>query len=63
MFGFRKVEALTEISKAIAELKVSRGPGPNCLQNRALSNLHRKAITFLTKVFNEVIKWQNYPAV
>ena len=31
--------------------------------NRALKNLPRKAITFPTKVFNAVLKWQHYPAV
>ena len=53
----------TEVCKAIAELKVSKAPGPNGVPNRALRNLPRKAITFLTKVFNAVLKWQHYPAV
>ena len=34
----------TDVSKAIAELKVGKAPGP------------RKAVTFLTKVFNGVLK-------
>jgi hypothetical protein len=42
-----------EISKAIAELKVGK----------ALRNLSRKALIFLTKVFNAVLKLQHYPAV
>ena len=45
---------LTEVSKAMAELKVGKAPGPNGVPNRALRNLPRKAVTFLTKVFNGV---------
>ena len=42
----------TEVFKAIAELKVGKAPGPNGVPNRTLKNLPRKAVTFLTKVFN-----------
>ena len=51
----------TAVSKAIAELKVGKTTGPNGVPNRALKNLLRKAVTFLTKVFNGVLKWQHYP--
>jgi hypothetical protein len=53
----------TEVSKAIVELKVGKALGPNGVPNRALRNLPRKAVTFLMKVFNGVLKWQHYPAV
>ena len=53
----------TEVFKDITELKVGKAPGPNGVPNRALRNLPRKAVTFLTKVFNGVPKWQHYPAV
>ena len=33
------------------------------MPNRALRNLPRKAVTFLTKVFNGVLKWQYYLVV
>ena len=53
----------TEDSKTIAELKVGKAPRPIGVPNRALRNLSRKAVTFLTKVFNGVLKWEHYPAV
>ena len=53
----------TEVSKAIAEVKVGKAPGPNGVSNRALRNLPQKSVIFLTKVFNAVLKWQHYPAV
>ena len=46
----------TEVSKAIAEPKVGKAPGPNGVPKRALRNRPRKAVTFLTKVFNGVLK-------
>ena len=33
------------------------------MPKRALRNLPPKAVTFLTKVFNGVLKWQHYPVV
>ena len=54
----------TEVSKAIADLKAGKAPRPNgAVSNRALGNLPRKAVTFLMKVFDGVLKWQHYPAV
>ena len=52
-----------EPSKFIAELKVGKTPSPNGMPKRALRNLPRKAVTFLTNVFHEVLKLQHYPAV
>ena len=51
------------VLKAIIEFKVDRVPSPNGMLNRILRNLPRKVITFLTKVFNMVMKWQHYSAV
>ena len=53
----------TEVSKAIAELNVVKTLCPNGVPYRTLKNLPWKAVTFLTKVFNGVLKWQHYPAV
>jgi hypothetical protein len=53
----------TEVSKAIAQLKVGKALGPNGVLNSALRNLHRIAVTFLTTVFNGVLKWQYYTTV
>ena len=50
----------TEVSKATAELKVSRAPGPNGMPIYALRHLPRKPITFLTKVFNAVLSGNIY---
>ena len=48
----------TEVSKAIAELKVLKAQGPNGVQNWALRIFPRKAL-----IFNVVLKRQHYPAV
>ena len=53
----------TDGSKVIAELKISKAPSPIVVTNRALRNLPRKAVTFLTKVRNGVLKRHGYPAV
>ena len=52
----------TEVSKATAELKVDKSPCLNGVPYRAVRIFPRKAVTFLTKVFNAVLKWQHYPA-
>jgi hypothetical protein len=46
----------TEFSKAIDELKVCKVSGPSGVPNRALRNLPWKAVSFLTNVFDGVLK-------
>jgi hypothetical protein len=44
----------SEVIKAIKGLNVGKAPGPNGIPNRVLRHLPKRAITFLTKVFNAV---------
>jgi hypothetical protein len=53
----------SEVLKAIKELKVGKTPGPNSIPNRILRHLPKRAITFLMKVFNAVIRRQYFPPV
>jgi hypothetical protein len=41
-------------------LKVGKAPGPNDIPNRVLLLLPKRAITFLTKVFNSVLRRQYF---
>jgi hypothetical protein len=52
-----------EVIKAIKGLKVGKKPGPNGIPNRVLRLLPKRAITFLTKVFNAVLRRQYFPPV
>jgi hypothetical protein len=49
--------------KAIKGLKVGKTPGPNGILNRVLRHLPKRSITFLTKVFNAVLRRQYFPPV
>jgi hypothetical protein len=52
-----------EILKAIKGLKVDKAPGPNGVPNRVLRHLPKSAISFLTKVFNAVVRRQYFPPI
>ncbi|KDR24442.1 hypothetical protein L798_06509, partial [Zootermopsis nevadensis] len=52
----------SEVAQAIKELKLGNAPGPNGISNRVLRHLPRRAITFLTKVFNAVLRRQHFPS-
>jgi hypothetical protein len=56
-----KLTSPSEVLEAIMGLKVGKAPGPNSLPNRALSHLPKRAITFLTKLVNAVLRKQNIP--
>lgn len=58
-----KLTTPTEVCKAIKGLKAGKAPGPNGIPNRALKSLPKKAVTFLTKVFNGVLRFQFFPPV
>jgi hypothetical protein len=53
----------SEVIKTIKGLKVGKSSGPNCVPNRVLRRLPKRAITFLTKVFNAVLRRQYFPPV
>jgi hypothetical protein len=56
-----KLTSPSEVLEAIKGLKVGMAPGPNGVPNRALRHLPKKAITFLTKLFNAVLRRQCIP--
>jgi hypothetical protein len=51
----QKLTNPSEVLEAIKGLKVGKAPGPNGVPNRALRHLPKRAITFLTKLFNAVL--------
>jgi hypothetical protein len=53
----------SEVIKAIKGLKVGKAPGPNGVPNMVLRYLPKRAITFLTKVLNAVLRRQYFPPV
>jgi hypothetical protein len=56
-----KLTSPSEVLEAIRGLKVGKAPGPNGVPNRFLRHLPKRAITFLTKVFNAVLRKQYFP--
>jgi hypothetical protein len=53
----------SEVIKAIKGLKVGKAPGPNCVPNRVLRHLAKRAINFLTKIINAVLRRQFFTPV
>jgi hypothetical protein len=53
----------SEVLQAFRGLKVGKAPGPNCIPNRVLRHLPKRAIIFLTKAFNAVLRRQYFPPV
>jgi hypothetical protein len=56
-----KLTSPSQVLQAIMGLEVGKAPGPNGIPNRILRHLPRSAITFLTKVFNAVLRRQSFP--
>jgi len=50
-----------EVHEATRGLKVTKAPGPNCLPNRALKHLHRRAVSLLARIFNAVLPTHHLP--
>jgi hypothetical protein len=57
-----KLTSPSEVQQAIRDLKVGKAPGPNGIPNRVLRHLPNRARTFLTKVFNAVLRRQYFPS-
>jgi hypothetical protein len=56
----RKLTSPSEVHQALRGLKVGKAPGPNGIPNRFLRHLPKRAIIFLTKVFNAVLRRQYF---
>jgi hypothetical protein len=57
-----KLTSPSEVQQAIRGLKVGKAPGPNGIRNMVLRHLPKRAITFLMKVFNAVLRMQYFPS-
>jgi hypothetical protein len=53
----------SEALKAIKGITIGKAPVPSDIPNRVLRHLTKRAITFLTKVFNAVLPRHYFPAV
>jgi hypothetical protein len=56
-----KLTSPSEVRQAINGRKVGKAPGPNGVPNRVLRHPPMRAITFLTKVCNAVLRRQYFP--
>jgi hypothetical protein len=56
-----KLTSPSEVIESIKGLKVGKAQGPSGVPNRALRNLPKRAITFLMKLFNAVLRRQYIP--
>jgi hypothetical protein len=56
-----KLTSPSEIPEAIRGLKFGKAPSPKGVPKRALRYLHKRAITFITKLFNAVLRRQYFP--
>ena len=45
-----------DVHEAIRGFKVSNALGPNGVPNRALKHLHKRAVSLLARIFNEVLR-------
>ena len=50
-----------DVPAAIRGLKFSKAPGPNGIPNRALKHLPKRAVSFLTHIFNAVLCTHHFP--
>jgi hypothetical protein len=58
-----KLTNLEEVQEAIRGLKVSKGPGPNGLPNRALKHLPQRAVSLLFQIFNAILLTHYFPTM
>jgi hypothetical protein len=50
-----------EVHEAIRGLKLGKAPGPNCIPNRALKHLPKRAVYLLVPIFNAVLCTHHFP--
>ena len=50
-----------EVHADIRGVKFSKAPGPNGIPNRALNHLPKRAVSFLSHVFNAVLRTHHFP--
>jgi hypothetical protein len=53
----------SEVLQAVRGLKAGKAPGPNGIPKTVPRHLPKRAITFLTKVFNAVLRRRYFPPV
>jgi hypothetical protein len=52
----------SEALQAIKGFKAGKAPGPKGIPNRVLRHLPKREITFLTNVFNALLRRQYFPS-
>ena len=50
-----------KVHAAIRGLKFIKAPGPNGIPNRELKHLPKRAVSYLTRVFNAVLRICHFP--
>jgi hypothetical protein len=58
-----KLTSPCEVQEAIKGLKTDKPPAPNGVPNCALMHLPKRAKTLIAKLFNAVLRRQNFPPV
>jgi hypothetical protein len=57
-----KLTSPSGVLQFIRGIKVGKTPGPNGFPNKVPRHLHKRAITYLTKLFNAVLRRQYFPS-
>jgi hypothetical protein len=56
-----KLTTPDEVQEAIRGLKISKAPGPNAIQNRALKHLPQRPVSLLVQIFNAFLLSHQFP--
>lgn len=52
----------SEVQEEISNINSKKSPGFDCIDGIVLKNLPKKAITFLTLIFNSILRLQHFPS-